>query len=215
MFLLKTFPYVLGENTRENIIVTQHFSGFAGNNFRPGVSGRTCFHQGRRDPRKTRLESSTWGLGLPTTATSSLVSASCSSSPGWIPPHDRHHFTCSLAVTIVTAAIATVSQELGVFLLSLSVIKQNRLHSVGDRSTFGALDRLRYIRHFFSTWTRAVQQLLRVSMAITLFSVMVWILHCAKLTPEFFTHCSHNEEIHVKHTPPTHTRASTCSNTDF
>lgn len=66
-------------------------------------------------------------------------------------PHDHHHFTCSLAVTIVTAAIATVSQELGVFLLSLSVIKRNKLHSVGDRSTFGALDRLRFIRHFFST----------------------------------------------------------------
>ncbi len=33
--------------------------------------------------------------------------------------HDSHHFTCSLAVTIVTAAIETVSEELGVFLLIL------------------------------------------------------------------------------------------------
>lgn len=120
-------------------------------------------------------------------------------------PHDHHHFTCSLAVTIVTAAIATVSQELGVFLLPLSVIKQNKLHSVGDRSTFGALDRLRFIRHFFSTWTRAARQLLRLSVAITLFSVAVRILHSAELTPDFIPHYSHNEEFHVKHTSPTHT----------
>lgn len=80
------------KHIRENIIVKQHFLGFAGNNFRPGVSGRTCFHQGRRDPRWRRSwpawqkKPGTWGLGLPTTATSSLVSASCNTSPGWIPP---------------------------------------------------------------------------------------------------------------------------------
>lgn len=75
----------------------------------------------------------------------------------WVkPPPNHQHFTCSLAVTIVTAAIETVSQELGVFLPSLTVIKRNELHSVGDRSTFGSLDRLRYIRCFFSTWMRAV-----------------------------------------------------------
>lgn len=60
---------------------------------------------------------------------------------------------------------------------------------MGDRSTFGSLDRLRYIRCFFSTWTRAVQQL---SMGVTLFSMMVWIFHPAELTPEFCTHYSHN-----------------------
>lgn len=77
-------------------------------------------------------------------------------------PYDHQHFTCSLAVTIVTAAIETVSQERGVFLLSLTVIKRNKLHSVGDRSTFGSLDRLRFIRCFFSTWKRAAAASLRL-----------------------------------------------------
>lgn len=49
--------------------------------------------------------------------------------------HDRHHFTCTLVVATVTAAIETISQEPGVFLFILSVIKQS-VHSVVDCSTF-------------------------------------------------------------------------------